>query len=106
MLRQWQDSGDPVRLILSESDVNDAFLIEDVTEILREGDRDAGVSIFLREYKFKFALEALTGGTDGAPVRADKRPPRKIYTVLRGDTLWDIACRYHGEGTKWKVLAE
>lgn len=105
MLRRWQDSGDPVRLILSESDVNDAFLIEDVTEILREGDRDAGVSIFLREYKFKSALAALAGG-DAKPVRADERPPRRTCTVMKGDTLWDLACRYYGDGTKWKALAE
>ena len=29
MLKSWQDSGDPVRLIISGSDINDAFLIED-----------------------------------------------------------------------------
>ena len=31
LLKAWQDSGDPVRLIVSGSDINDAFLIEDVT---------------------------------------------------------------------------
>ena len=34
MLKSWQDSGDPVRLIISGSDINDAFLIEDVSETL------------------------------------------------------------------------
>ena len=38
MLKSWQDSGDPVRLIISGSDINDAFLIEDVSETLAEGD--------------------------------------------------------------------
>ena len=104
MLRRWQDSGDPVRLILSESDINDAFLIEDVTETLREGDRDVGLSLFLREYKFKSALAALAGG-DAGPVRADERPKRKTYTVVKGDTLWDIACRYYGDGTRWGEIA-
>ena len=40
MLKSWQDSGDPVRLIISGSDINDAFLIEDVSETLAEGDRE------------------------------------------------------------------
>lgn len=66
MLKSWQDSGDPVRLIISGSDINDAFLIEDVSETLAEGDRDVGLTVTLREYKFKSALAALAGGAAGA----------------------------------------
>lgn len=105
MLKRWQDSGDPVRLILSGSDINDAFLIEDVAETLREGDRDVGLTVSLREYKFKSDLAALAGGAD-PPVRTDERPAQKSYTVKKGDTLWDIACRYYGDGTRWGELAE
>lgn len=104
MLKRWQDSGDPVRLILSESGVNDAFLIEDVTEIFREGDRDVGLSLSLREYKFKSALAALAGG-EARSVRPDERQARKTVTVVRGDTLWDLACRYYGDGTRWGEIA-
>ena len=103
MLRDWQDSGDPVRLILSGSDINDAFLIEDVTETLREGDRDVGVTISLREYKFKSALANLTGRSTGS--RQDERILPETYTVRRGDTLWGIACRFYGDGTRWSDLA-
>lgn len=110
MLKRWQDSGDPVRLILSGSDINDAFLIEDVTEALREGDRDVGVTLVLREYKFKSALAALAGDTAGSgsgvsPVREDERAVPDTYTVKKGDTLWDIACRFYGDGTKWGSIA-
>lgn len=104
MLKSWQDSGDPVRLILSESGVNDAFLIEDVTETFREGDKDTGLTISLREYKFKSDLAALAGG-DAKPVRTDERTKNKTVTVVRGDTLWDIACRYYGDGTRWGEIA-
>ena len=106
MLRAWQDSGDPVRLILSGSDINDAFLIEDVTETLREGDRDVGLTLTLREYKFKSALAVLAGeGGTGTVSRQDERVLPKTYTVKKGDTLWGIACRFYGDGTKWGTLA-
>ena len=102
-LKSWQDSGDPVRLILSDSDINDAFLIENVTETLREGDRDVGLTLTLREYKFKSALAA-QAGTD-LNVRADERSIPKTYAVKTGDTLWAIACRFYGDGTRWSDLA-
>lgn len=108
-LRRWQDSGDPVRLIISDSDINDAFLIEDVTELLREGDRDVGLALTLREYKLKSALASLAGEGGGAaasPVREEARSVPQTYTIRVGDTLWGIATRFYGDGTLWRSLAE
>lgn len=119
LLRTWQDSGDPVRLILSGSDINDAFLIEDLSETLREGDEDVEVTITLKEYKFKSALAALAeastasasysgavAGQGSQPVqREDERTLPDTWTVKRGDTLWDIACQLYGDGTKWREIA-
>lgn len=107
-LKSWQDSGDPIRLIISDTDINDAFLIEDVTELFREGDRDVGIAVTLREYKFRVLVTASASqgsGTQSAG-RVDERPAQSTYVVKKGDTLWDIACRFYGDGTKWGTIAQ
>ena len=37
--------------------------------------------------------------------RQDERTLPETYTVRRGDTLWGIACRFYGDGTRWSALA-
>mgnify|MGYP001050520266 CR=1 FL=1 len=109
MLKSWQDSGDPVRLIISGSDINDAFLIEDVTETLREGDGDITLTLTLREYKFASELAKDADGavqSAGKTARADERVLPKTRTVKRGDTLWAIACELYGDGTRWREIAK
>lgn len=106
LLKSWQDSGAPVRMIVSGSDINDAFLIEDVTETLREGDADIALTLTLREYKFTAQAGesgAVSSGTQGK--RTDERAMPKTRTVRRGDTLWGIACELYGDGTRWREIA-
>ena len=106
LLKTWQDSGDPIRLIISGTDINDAFLIEDVSQSFREGDGDVWLSLQLREYKFQSVSRQQTGSSAQTAQREDERITPKTYTVVKGDTLWDIAARFYGSGTKWGVIAE
>lgn len=106
LLKAWQDSGDPIRLIISGTDINDAFLIEDVSQSFREGDDDIWLCLQLREYKFQSVTVQEEGTSNQSACREDERTTPVTYTVVKGDTLWDIAAKYYGSGTKWGVIAE
>lgn len=110
MLKRWQDSLRPVRLIISDTDINDAFLITDIRQGISEGDRDVEITISLKEYKF-VTMTAVTVGSasatgTGLKPREDERQIPMTHTVVKGETLWGIATKYYGDGTRWKEVAD
>lgn len=109
MLKRWQDSQRPVRLIISDTDINDAFLLTELRQTIAEGDQDIQISLSLREYKF-VTLEgrqgALPASGSGLAPRADTRQVPKTHTVQKGETLWGIATKYFGDGTRWREIAD
>ena len=77
--------------------------------MLREGDRDVGLALTLREYKLKSALVNAAGEGRAAALsqpREEERSVPQTYTVRVGDTLWSIATRFYGDGAMWRALAE
>jgi LysM repeat protein len=41
-----------------------------------------------------------------AASEAAPEPAARTYTVVSGDTLWDIAERFYGDGSKYQVIAD
>lgn len=73
---------------------------------------DITVKINLKQYRpYATQTVEIKTSVDGSKVsveknaRAQTKQPDKTYTVQKGDTLWNIAKKYLGDGSKYKQLA-
>lgn len=101
-------------------DTNILVSLEDLTtkESASEGD-DVIVSFSLKQYK-EYGVKILkrpepenttnttqsttTSTADTSRNTSTKKSTSKTYTVKSGDTLWGIAKKYYGSGSKWKTI--
>lgn len=105
-IEKWRLSGKPIRLIITDTPVNLACAIESFDYGEKGGTRDVEYSLALKEYRF-IQISKITDTTpagQSAP-RPDTRPKPKVYTVKAGDTLWMIAKRIYGDGSKFRQIA-
>lgn len=73
---------------------------------------DITVKVNLKQYRpYATQTVEIKTAVDGSKVsveknaRAQTKQPDKTYTVQKGDTLWNIAKKYLGDGSKYKQLA-
>jgi nucleoid-associated protein YgaU len=50
--------------------------------------------------------EPATEAAPEAPAEPEPEPAARTYTVESGDTLWAIAERFYGDGSKYQVIAD
>ena len=102
ILTAWAAAGEPVRYIVSGTQINTQVYLESVEWRERDGTGDVYASIWMREYTDLEAREvAAADPTDSATGNAS-RPvegsgSNQSYTIVRGDTLSTICRRYYGK---------
>ena len=108
MLYRWKTEGGPVRLLISGSELGELFLITGLRRTLTEGDRDVGVAIALKEYKYITLAEpdvVARQGAGGLYQRADERAASASYVTRGGEDLWTVARTCLGDGGRWREIA-
>lgn len=111
-MKQWKNGKQPVRIIITGTDINTMFLIENMDEKYAEGQLDIMVNWSFVEYRvLNMPASATTAFVNNTTTEALK--PRtgtntvpKVVTVKTGDSLWGYAVRYYGSGSFWKVIAD
>lgn len=112
LIKKFKEKGQ-VRLLVTGTDINKIFYIEEFNYSEKDGTGDVYFSIAFKEYR-KITIEkqtiTQTGGksTTTTSIKAAVRPVtkaiEKTYTVKAGDTLYLIAKRQYGNGNKWRDI--
>lgn len=95
----------PVRLIITEDDINLLVLIENFSYERKDATGDIDFKLELKEYK-KIEVPIYK---EEAPKTAVKRDPppapkQRTHKVVKGDTLWGISRKYYGKGNLYTKI--
>lgn len=109
---EWQEK--PLRLTITETDINMACVIQTFTYGEPDGTGDIEFTISLKEYqapkytepeKTTSSVQAEQIGKGSASsTKRETKETQKTYTVKEGDNLWDLAKKFYGSGSKSSKL--
>ena len=109
----WMVGDIPVQFLVTGTAINHYFTIEDFP--WHEDGGDPGTlhySLTLKEYKEVIVRQVYVDEEyevatipEPAPVRVDNRAPKRTHVVAPGDTMWAIAQRLLGSGSRWQEIA-
>ena len=98
ILTAWAAAGEPVRYIVSGTEINTLVYLESVEWREQDGTGDVYASLWLREYTELAAQETAGAAATGNGARpAERSGDQKSYTIVWGDTLSAICRRYYGK---------
>lgn len=113
-INKWRNSGKPIRLLIidrsREVDINIEMLIETLDTSMRDASGDVYFTLAFKEYR-RVKLEQVKGNQNIETVRPT--PPsvldkpssgQRTHKVVSGDTLWDLAKKYYGNGSKYPTI--
>lgn len=112
MINKWKLANKPIRVVIVDTDINLAMAIEDFSygKDSMDGSGDVVFTLSLREYSYlNVERSKKPDRTSGFKDRPDERSEdneSKKYTVKQGDTLWDLADKYYGDGSRWREIAK
>ena len=102
-LNRWALEKEPVRFLITETEINTLCYIEEVSHREQDGTGDLYLTVSLREYRELTAPGTVSRGEgDAAAHGAGDMPSQggeRRYTIVRGDTLSVICRRFYGHSS-------
>lgn len=107
IIETWKENKHPFRLLITETGINKLFLIERFIYGERAGSRDVDFELDLVEYRpLKSQTVQVSNSYSSPTSRSTSEPAKpKTYTVVSGDTLWEIARKIYNDPNRWKDIS-
>ena len=116
-IQKWMYEGKPLRVIVTDSPTNMQCLIQQFDTVEQDGTRDLYFTLNLLEYKPIEVPNLSSNNTSSNSNNAQNasRPSeannnssnqQKTHKVVKGDTLYDIAKKYYGNGNLYTKIKE
>lgn len=110
ILRRWKESRKPIRVVITQSDVNLAMGIEGLQYGPRDGSGDVYFSLSVKEYRF---LNVQSAGnnkqideTTGLKERPNETAVPETVKIKPEQDIMDAAKKAYGDFQHWRRVAE
>ena len=116
-IQKWMYEGKPLRVIVTDSPTNMQCLIQQFDTVEQDGTRDLYFTLNLLEYR-PIEVPNLSNSSSSSnsnntqntsrpnKVSTNSNNQQKTHKVVRGDTLYDIAKKYYGNGNLYPKIKE
>ena len=111
MIEKWLNEGTKLRYIVTDTDINIQVVISSFNYSEKDGTCDVYFDISLIE-AIDIKINKTTTNTssdENTSNRTEENAPTNTtstHTVVKGDTLWGIAKKYYGDGSKYPQIKE
>ncbi len=117
LIDNWRKAGEPIKIIITGTNINMAATIENFTYGWKHGTKDIDFTLELKEYRYLESKNSnyyitttykySVANKNTKYVRPSNKPSAKptSYVVKQGDTLAIISKKIYGTTTKWRDIA-
>ncbi|MGG3801796.1 LysM peptidoglycan-binding domain-containing protein [Metabacillus fastidiosus] len=110
MFKKWKEDEKVLRFVITGTMINSVVSLEEFN--FNEDGGDVGninYSLTLKEFKYvnvKKITKKKKISKKARPFFYKNPKNNQTYTVKKGDTLWALARKYYGDGSKWNKIWE
>lgn len=116
-IQKWMYEGKPLRVIVTDSPTNMQCLIQQFDTVEQDGTRDLYFTLNLLEYRPIEVPNLSSSNTSSnsnntqntsrpSETNTNSNNQQKTHKVVKGDTLYDIAKKYYGNGNLYPKIKE